>query len=77
MVKWINAFPTKGGKSKTMSPSMIIKGNPNPDFNQERILLGSHALVYTVTSNTMNRRSIPSISQNEPNNHGGNYLMRL
>ena len=47
VVKWLNAFPTKCGMSKTMSSSMIVKGKPNPDFNQKRIVFGSYALVYT------------------------------
>ena len=47
MVKWINAFTTKVEISKTMSPSMILKGKPNPGFKQESILFGSYALFYT------------------------------
>ena len=48
-MKWLNAFPTESGISKTTSPSMIAKGKPNYDSNRERIVFGSHALVYTGT----------------------------
>ena len=71
VVKWLNAFPTRGGVSKTMRPSMIFEGKQNTDFNQESIVFGSHALVYIGTSNGMNRRSIPFIAQKNPNDHGG------
>ena len=60
-----------------MIPSMIVKGEPNPDFNQESVVFGSFALFYKVTTNGMNRRIIPPITLNESNNHGGNYYMRL
>ena len=70
MVKWLNAFPPKYRISKTTIPSMIVKRKPNPDFNQESILFGSHVLVYSGTRNEMDRRSIPSISLNESSDHG-------
>ena len=65
MVKFLNAFPNKGGISIIISPSMIVEGKPNPGFNIEIIVFGSYALVYTNTSNYINRRSIPSISLNK------------
>ena len=77
VVKWINEFSTKGGISKTMSPSMIVEGKLNTDFNQERIVFGSYAVVYTVTINDMNKISIPYIALNESNDHGGHYFMGL
>ena len=36
--KWLNSFPPKDGISDTMSPSMIVTGSPNPDFNNKRIV---------------------------------------
>ena len=51
---------------------MIVEGKPNTDINQERIVFGSYALVYTGTRNDTNRRIITSIELNESNNHGGN-----
>ena len=65
VVKWLNAFTTKGLISKTMSPSMIVERKKRLDFNQERIVFVSFALFYTGKSNDMNRRSIPSIELNE------------
>ena len=56
---------------------MIVKGEPNPDFNQESVVFGSFALFYKVTTNGMNRRIIPPITINESNNHGGHYFMSL
>ena len=44
---------------------MIVKGKPNTDLNQESIVFGSYALVYTVKRNNINRRIIPSIALNE------------
>jgi hypothetical protein len=43
-VTWLNAFPAKGGASKTMSPSAIVLGSPKPDFNKLKITFG-HRLV--------------------------------
>jgi hypothetical protein len=77
VTKWLNAFPSKNGVSLTMSPSNIIEGKPNPDFNHQRIVFGSYAIVYTGTDNTMNRRGVPSIALNESNDHGGHYFMSL
>ena len=36
---------------------MIVKRKPNPDFNQDGIVFGSYALVYTGTGNNMNRKT--------------------
>ena len=77
VVKWINGFQTKGGISKTMIPTIIFKGKPNSNFNQESIVFGSYYLFYTGTINDMNRRSIPSIALNESNNHGVHYFISL
>ena len=44
---------------------MIVEVKPNPGFNQESIVFGSYALVYTVKRNNINRRIIPSIALNE------------
>ena len=77
VVKWLNAFPSKNGISKTMSPSNIVEGKPNPDFNNKRIVFGSYALVYIDTDNTMNARSVPAIALEESNDDGGYYFMNL
>ena len=76
-MKWLNAFSTKVGISKTMLPSIIVEVKPNPDFNQEMIVFGSYALVYTGTSNNMNRIRIPSIALNESKKIRGYYFMSL
>ena len=77
VIKWINAFPSRTGISKTMSPSNIVEGKPKPDFTHKLIFFGSYAIVYTGTENNMNRRGVPSIALNESNDHGGHYFMSL
>ena len=77
MVKWFNAFTTKGGISKTMISSMIVEGKPDTSFNQERILFGSYSLFYTGTSKNMNRKIIPYISLKKSKYHGENWLIIL
>ena len=55
------SFPKKGSSSKRLGSNMILLGDPSPDFNMKNIFFGSHSIVYTGTTNTLNRRSIPSI----------------
>jgi len=77
VMKWLNAFPSKGGISKTMSPAMLLEEKLNPDMNKKHIILGSHAMVFVGSNNTMSRRSVPAIALNESNEHGGHYFMNL
>ena len=56
---------------------MIVEGKPNPYFKQEKIVFGSHALVYTGTRNDTNIRRISSIELNESKDHRGHYFMSL
>ena len=35
MVKWLNAFISKGGISEEMSPETIVTGASKPDFNRK------------------------------------------
>jgi hypothetical protein len=78
VLKWLNAFPSKGSISDTMSPSMILEeGKPNPNMNNTHISFGSYAFVHIGTDNTMKRRSIPAIALNESNEHGRHYFMNL
>ncbi len=32
VIRWINAFPSKGSISSTMSPAMIVEGKNNPVY---------------------------------------------
>jgi hypothetical protein len=77
VIKWLNVFPNKNGISRTMSPSSIVEGKPNPDFNTKRIVYGSYAMVYIDTDNTMNSRSVLAIALEESNQNGGHYFMNL
>ena len=76
-VKWLNAFPSMTGISRTMSPSTIVLGLPKPNMKYKTIVFGAHAMVYTGTDNKMNARSIPAIALNASNEHGGHYFMSL
>jgi hypothetical protein len=66
-IQWLNAFPSSNGICDTMSPSMIVLGKGLPDMKHKRISFGSYAMVYIGTTNTMKRRSVPSIALNESN----------
>ena len=76
-IKWINAFPSMNGVSKTMSPATIVEGIPKPNMKYKRIVFGSQAMVYTGTNNRLDARSVPAIALNSSNLHGGHYFMSL
>ena len=76
VAKCLNAFTTKGGIYKN-DPIHDSLRKINPDFNQERIVFGAYALVYTCTINGINTRSIPPIALNDSDNHIGDYFIRL
>ena len=73
----LNAFPSKTGISSTLSPSTIIEGKPKFDFSRAMITFGSYAMVYTSTTNSMKRRSVPAIALRRSNSAGGHYFMSL
>ena len=50
---------------------MILLGKPGPDFNMRIFFFGSYYMVYTVETNTLKRRIIPSIALRESNEDGG------
>jgi len=76
-VKWINAFSSMSGISKTMSPATIVQGLLKPNMRYKRIVFGSHAMVYTGTINKLDAGSVPAIALNSSNEHGGHYFMSL
>ena len=76
-VKWINAFPSMSGISRTMSPATIVQGLPKPNMKYKRIVFGAHAMVYTATNNKLEARSVPAVALNSSNEHGGHYFMSL
>ena len=77
MVKWLNAFPSKGGISEEMNPETIVTGASKPDFHRKRIHFGGYSMVYTGTENNMNSRTVPAISLKESNDTNGKYFMSL
>ena len=77
MTTWLNAFPTTNGISSTMSPAAIVIGKHNPDMSRKRINFGAYAMVHIGTTNTMKRRSVPSIALRESNENGGYFFMSL
>ena len=40
VIRWINAFPSKGSVSSTMSPAMIVEGKNNPGMKNRELGLG-------------------------------------
>ena len=56
-----NSFPHKGSISKRLGTNTIILGNTSPDLNMKKHFFGFYAMVYTGTTNKLNRISIPSI----------------
>ena len=74
---WLNHFPSKNGVSQSLSPANIVIGRPKPNFNHKKITFGSYAMVYTSTTSTMKRRSVPAIALKESNDHGGFFFMSL
>ena len=77
VIYWLNHFPSKNGVSQTLSPANIVIGRPKPSFNHKKITFGSYAMVFTETTNTMKRRSVPAIALRESNDHGGFFFMSL
>ena len=77
VLNWINAFPSKGRISETLSPSIILEGKPNPDMSKKHILFVSYAMAFIGSDNTMSSRVIPEIALNPSNEHGRNYFMSL
>ena len=77
VIYWLNHFPSKNGVSQSLSPANIVIDRPKPNFNHKKITFGSYAMVYTRTTSTMKRRSVPAIALKESNNHGGFFFMLL
>jgi len=69
----LNSFPSKTGISQTMSPAMIVEGQPKINFSSKMIAFGAYALVYSTTKNTMKGRSTSSIALRMSNNAGGYF----
>ena len=57
-----NSFPQKGSIIKRLESNTILLKKSIPDFNMKMVLFGSYAMVYTGTTNTLNRISIPGIA---------------
>ena len=55
------SFPQKGSIRKILYSNSILLGKPSTNFNMKIISFGSYAMVYTRTTNTSKRRTIPSI----------------
>ena len=67
----LNAFPSNKCVSDTISPATIVEGKPKLDFSKPKISFGSHAMVYTQTSNDMKTRAVPGITLRASNTSGG------
>ena len=62
MVSCLNMSPYKNGISSELSPSEIILGYPNPDYNKFKIKLGAYAEVYIGTTNRTKKRALVVIA---------------
>ena len=62
MVTCPNMLPSKNGISSELSPSEIILGYPNLDYNKFKITLGAYAEVYIGTINRTKKRALVVIA---------------
>ena len=65
--QWINSFSSAIGILGDYSPSNIIEGKLNPDFNRPRVHFGSYVMAYSRATNNMMNRSIPAIALKKSN----------
>ena len=77
IVDTMNAFPSEGSVSETLSPSTVVEGKPKLDLSKYIIVFGAYALVYTDTNNSMKSRAVPDIALRRSNNADGHYFMNL
>ena len=63
MIKCLNVFPSKNGISSNLSPSAIILGSPNLDYNKLNITFGAFAQVYIGTTNSTKQRTVGASKQ--------------
>ena len=73
----INAFPSKNGISKKLSPATIVEGKEKLNLGVKKIPFGAYAMVYTGTINIMNSRSASGVYLKPSNNDGGQYSISV
>ena len=71
------SFPDNSGINNRLGSNTIILGKQSPDFNMKIIFFGCFAMVYTGTTNTFKRRSIPIISLRGYNEDRGQLFVSL
>ena len=67
---WLNTFCSDGAEIKNVSPSTLVTGTPQPDFNKRRVPFRSYVMAYKGTRNDMSARAIPAITLRESNDFG-------
>ncbi len=77
VIYWLNSFPSTNGVSQNLSPGTIVLGRSPPNLQYKHIPFGALAIVYTGTSNTMQRRGVRAIALREHNFHGSFWFMSL
>ena len=70
-VHGINSCPNEQSVSSTMSPSSMIEGKLNPDYNRKSASFGSYAFVFNQTNDRMTSKSTPAIALLESNEEDG------
>ena len=73
----IKSFPQTGSISKGLGSITILLRKPSTDFNIKMIFFGSYAMVYIGTTNTLKRRSTPSIALRGLNEDVGHFFMSI
>ena len=76
-VHGINSGPDEQSVSSTMSPSIMVEGKLNPDYNRKRASFGSYVFVFNKTNNRMTSRSTPAIALLESNEEDGHYFISI
>ena len=72
MITCLNMFPSKNGITINLSPSAIILGPSNLDYNKLKIKFGAYAQVYIGTTNSTKQIRLGVISL-RPSNYRGIY----
>ena len=77
MINCLNMFPSKHEISSKLSPSAIILGSPNPDYNKLKITLGAYAQVDIGNTNGTKQITVWAIAMITENERGRYYFMYL
>jgi hypothetical protein len=75
-VNCLNQLPATDGLSDTMSPTTILTGKPNPNYNHLLLEFGTYVQIFeptTFATNTLRSRTTGAITLNHTGNTQGDY----